>query len=121
MSELEPIRYAIQYSGELNLCYIPFLKDGGLFIPTTNQYALGDEVVVHLEIPAKQENLNISGEVVWITPKNALHHVLPGIGIKFTGVNAKTNRAAIEKLIDPTMEVGGYTYGIMEEASKKNK
>jgi type IV pilus assembly protein PilZ len=112
------ISYVINDPIELNLSYMPFVTDGGLFIPTTSSYSLGDRVVVDVLLPGKKENLRITGKVIWITPKNALHHVLPGIGIQFIGNNAKNIRSQIEGDLDRSMEVGGYTYGMIEENKK---
>lgn len=121
MAEKEVISYVMRDSLECNLSYMPFITDGGLFIPTMNQYALGDMVTVDLQLPGKAEPIRIEGKVVWITPRNALHHVLPGIGIQFTGANPQAIRAQIEAQIDTKNEVGGYTYGITEEMKKENK
>lgn len=118
MADTEVISYVIRDPLECNLSYMPFIKDGGLFIPTMKTYALGERVLVDLMLPGKTENLRIEGKVVWITPKNALHHVLTGIGIQFLGVNAQTVKSQIEAQIDTKTEVGGYTYGITEETKK---
>jgi len=115
----EMINYVIKDPVELNLSYMPFIKDGGLFIPSFQSYSLGDSVVVDLQLPGKKDSLRIEGTVVWITPNNALHHVLSGIGIRFTGANASTVRSQVEAQLDNSMEVGGYTYGMTEEARKK--
>lgn len=119
MSDEDVIKYVIRDPLECNLSYMPFIADGGLFIPTMNTYSLGDNVVVELTLPGKTESLRIEGKIVWITPKNALHHVLPGIGIQFTGANMKAIRAQIESHLDTKIEVGGYTYGITEEVRKE--
>jgi type IV pilus assembly protein PilZ len=118
MSDIEVISYAFKDPLECNLSYMPFINEGGLFIPTLNTYALGQKVLVDLMLPGKNESLRIEGKVVWITPRNALHHVLPGIGIQFTGANTKSVRSQIEAQLDPKIEVGGYTYGITGEVNK---
>ena len=118
MSDTDVISYVIKDSIECNLSYMPFINEGGFFIPTMNTYTLGDRVVVDLMLPGKLESLRIEGKVVWITPRNALHHVLPGIGIQFTGANTKAVRAQIEAHLDTKVEVGGYTYGMTEEMKK---
>lgn len=118
MAESEVISYVIRDPLECNLSYMPFINDGGLFIPTMDSYALGDRVVVDLLLPGKTESIRIEGKVIWITPKNALHHVLPGIGIQFMGSNTKQVRAQIEAQLDTKTEVGGYTYGIIEDMKK---
>jgi type IV pilus assembly protein PilZ len=118
MPENEVITYVIKDPLECNLSYMPFINEGGLFIPTMNNYSLGDRVVVDLLLPGKNDNLRIEGKVVWITPKNSLHHVLSGIGIQFMGANTKSVRSQIEAQLDTKTEVGGYTYGITEEMKR---
>ncbi len=119
--ENEVINYVMRDALECNLSYMPFINDGGLFVPTINTYSLGDRVVVDLQLPGKQNSVRIEGKVIWITPRNALHHVLPGIGIQFTGANTKEIRSLIESHIDTKNEIGGYTYGITEEMKKDAK
>jgi len=119
MSESEILNYVINDPVELNLSFMPFISDGGLFVPTPQSFSLGDRVVVDLQLPGKKDSLRITGKVVWITPKNALHHVLPGIGIQFMGTDAGTIRSQIEANLDTSMEIGGYTYGMIEEKNKK--
>lgn len=103
---------------ELNLSYMPFIEGGGLFVPTSEYFALGAEVLIHLQLPGKKDSVKIQGRVVWITPANALHHVLPGVGVQFVGQEAPTTKTLIESHLDPKMEVGGYTYGITESGTK---
>ena len=43
---------SIKEVGVLYSAYMPFLENGGLFIPTRKQYELGDEVFVLLNQPA---------------------------------------------------------------------
>ena len=114
------LTYDINDPLELNLSYMPFIAEGGLFIPTSRPFALGDKIILELKLPGKQTAVKIDGRVVWITPPNALHHVLPGIGIQFVGNNAATNRSMIEAQLDKSTEIGGYTYGILEENKNKS-
>lgn len=119
MDETEILSYVIRDPIEINLSYMPFIHGGGLFIPTPKAFSLGNRVIVDLQLPGKKESIRITGKVVWITPHNALHHVLPGIGIQFIEKDAATIRSQIEASLDTTMEVGGYTYGITEASKKK--
>lgn len=108
------LSYVISDPLELNLSYITFVNDGGLFIPTKEAYVLGDLIEVDIKLPNKQETIKVEGKIVWITPPNALYHSLPGIGLQFIGENAKSVRAAIETNLNPSMSLGGYTCGITE-------
>ena len=115
------LTYIIKETLEINLSYMPFVRDGGLFVPTQQSYPLGTLVTVDLQLPGKKDVMKIEGKVVWITPKNALHHVLAGVGVQFVGANNKTVRADIEAMLDKTMEVGGYAYGITEGLNRGKK
>jgi type IV pilus assembly protein PilZ len=115
MTESPILNYTINDPVELNLSYIPFINNGGLFVPTFQTFTMGDFVTVDLFLPGKKDAIRIEGKIVWITPQNALHHVLPGIGIQFIGPNAQAIRTQIEGHLDNSMEIGGYTYGMTEE------
>lgn len=114
------ITYTINDPVELNLSYMPFIINGGLFVPSFESFVLGENVIVDLIIPARKEPLRIDGKVVWITPSNALHHVLSGIGVQFVGANAANNKSVIETHLDTALDIGGYTYGINWGTTKQS-
>lgn len=118
MTEVAIVKYVIQDNVELNLSYMPFIKNGGLFVPSFDRYSLGDHVMIELQLPGKKDVIKIDGKVVWITPQNSFHYVLPGIGVQFIGVNAQTTRTLIENGLERNMQIGGYTYGITDDKKK---
>jgi type IV pilus assembly protein PilZ len=65
--------------------YMPYVQDGGLFIPTTKRYELGEEVFLLLGLMDEAEKIPVAGRVVWITPKGAQGNKAPGIGVQFFG------------------------------------
>ena len=67
----------------LYAAFMPFIKEGGLFIPTNKKYKLGAEVFILLSLMDEPEKLPIAGKVVWITPKGAQGSRAAGIGIQF--------------------------------------
>jgi len=67
----------------LYAAFMPFVKNGGLFIPTNKKYKLGAEVFILLSLMEEPEKLPIAGKVVWITPKGAQGYRAAGIGIQF--------------------------------------
>ena len=67
----------------LQQSYMPFVQNGGLFIPTKKTYTLGNEVFVLLTLLDEREKLPFAGRVVWITPKGAQGNRLAGIGVQF--------------------------------------
>ncbi|MDT8450415.1 MAG: PilZ domain-containing protein [Wenzhouxiangellaceae bacterium] len=68
---------------ELYRCYMPFLVNGGLFIPTRKRFRLGDEVLVLLTLMG-EERMAIPGRVAWLTPHaNTRSSANSGVGIQF--------------------------------------
>lgn len=67
----------------LYAAYMPFVKNGGLFIPTQKPYKLGDEVFVLLSLMEEGDKIPVAGKVVWITPRGAGGNRAAGIGIQF--------------------------------------
>jgi type IV pilus assembly protein PilZ len=65
----------------LYAAYMPFLRNGGLFIPTNKRFTLGEEVFVLLALMDEAEKIPITGTVVWVTPKGAQGNRQAGIGV----------------------------------------
>lgn len=63
---------------------MPFLRNGGLFIPTNKRFTLGEEVFVLLALMDEAEKIPITGTVVWVTPKGAQGNRQVGIGVQFS-------------------------------------
>lgn len=85
--------------------YMPYVKNGGLFIPTKKSYSLGNEVFVLLSLMDESEKIPFAGKVVWITPKGAQGNRLAGIGVQFNDdPNGKTVRNKIEGYLAGTLK-----------------
>jgi type IV pilus assembly protein PilZ len=77
--------------------YMPFVKGGGIFVPTTKRYALGDDVFLLLSLIDDKDRLPVAGRVVWITPSGAQGGRPAGIGVQFNeGADGETVRTKIE-------------------------
>ena len=74
---------AIKDKGSLYNAYMPFVKGGGLFVPTPKRYSLGDEVFILLTLMEDKERLPVAGRVIWITPPGAQGNRTAGIGVQF--------------------------------------
>ncbi len=68
---------------DLYQSYMPFLKQGGLFIRTTEVFELGTEIEMEIALPDALENSKVIGKVSWLTPIGAQNGTPPGIGIGF--------------------------------------
>ncbi|PCJ30584.1 MAG: pilus assembly protein PilZ [Gammaproteobacteria bacterium] len=64
--------------------YMPFLQNGGIFIPTNKIYTLGDEVFILLTLMKEAERIPVAGHIVWITPKGAQGNQAAGVGVHFS-------------------------------------
>jgi len=67
--------------------FMPFLQNGGLFIPTDKEYSIGEEVFVLLTLLDEAEKIPVAGSIAWITPKGAQANQAAGIGIHFSDMN----------------------------------
>ena len=74
----------IREKAALYAAYMPFLKGGGIFIPTSRQYALGEEVFMLLSLMDDPNRLAVQGKVVWLTPEGVQGNRTQGIGVQFT-------------------------------------
>ena len=86
----------IRDKSALYAAYMPFIKNGGLFIPTNKSYNLGDEVFMLLTLMDEQEKMPIAGQVVWITPKGSQGNRTAGIGVQFSALDKGQTRNKIE-------------------------
>lgn len=76
----------------LYAAYMPFIKNGGLFIPTAKNYHLSDEVFLLLNLMDESEKIPVAGKVIWITPKGAQGNKATGVGVQFTEDNVARNK-----------------------------
>jgi type IV pilus assembly protein PilZ len=67
----------------LYAAYMPFIKNGGLFIPTNKSYKLGDEVFMLLDLMDDPEKIPVAGKVTWVTPRGAQGNRAAGLGVQF--------------------------------------
>ncbi len=87
----------IQNKVVLHSHYMPFIKDGGIFIQTEREFEFEQRVVMLLRFLDKGKKLPISGRVVWISPKSGRgSSVSPGVGLQFAGDKRKEIQKAIE-------------------------
>jgi type IV pilus assembly protein PilZ len=96
---------AIKDKAQLYSAYMPFVKGGAIFIPTTKRYSLGDEVFLLLSLLEDKDRLPVAGKVVWITPPGAQGNRAAGIGVQFSdSVEAETVKGKIETLLAGTLD-----------------
>lgn len=91
---------SIKDQAALYRAYMAFAKGGGLFVPTTKRYDLGDEVFLLITLPESSERLPVAGKVVWITPPGAQANRTAGIGVQFNDTaDGEAARTKIESIL----------------------
>ena len=93
----------------LYAAYMPFLQNGGLFVPTSKEYSIGDDIFMLLTLMEEPEKIPIAGRVVWITPAGAQGNRQAGIGVQFSEQDAAAN-AKIESHLGGALNSERHTH-----------
>jgi type IV pilus assembly protein PilZ len=94
------IQLAIKEKAALYAAYIPLFADGGVFIPTTRDYKLGDDVYVLLTLPDDPQRYPVAGKVAWVTPPRAAANRTQGVGVRFPADDkSKLLKVKIEEIL----------------------
>lgn len=91
---------AIKEKAALYSAYMPFLKNGGIFVPTNKTYRLGEEIYLILTLLDDPNKYPIAGKVAWITPAGAGNNKSQGIGVHFPDDESGTRiKLRVEELL----------------------
>jgi len=104
------ISIAIKDKQALYMSYMPFIENGGLFVPTTKDYALGDEMFLLVKIMDETEPVHISGKIAWISPPGALGNRPRGVGVQFGGEDARATKDLIESKLGASVSLTRSTH-----------
>ncbi|MCV2364391.1 pilus assembly protein PilZ [Paucibacter sp. DJ1R-11] len=77
------IQLVFREKGALYAAYMPQFLDGGLFVPTTREYRLGEDVYLLLALPDDNQRYPVAGKIAWLTPVNASGGRTQGVGVRF--------------------------------------
>ena len=101
---------SIKDKASLYAAYMPYVTNGGLFIPTTKRYGLGDEVFMLLTLMEDNERLPVAGKIIWITPQGAQGNRSAGIGVQFSYQDKGATRNKIETHLAGAMKSDRITH-----------
>lgn len=91
---------AIKEKSALYAAYMPFLINGGIFVPTSKGYKLGDDIYLILTLMDDPNKYPVAGKVAWVTPAGANNNRAQGIGVHFpTDDSGIRIRQRIEELL----------------------
>lgn len=93
----------IKDKASLYAAYMPFVKGGGIFVPTPKTYDIGDEVFVLLTLMDEPEKIAVTGKVVWLTPEGSQGNRSAGVGVQFAN-NDGIAQSKIETYLAGTLQ-----------------
>src|SRR6187431_2310099 len=77
------IQLVFRERGALYAAYMPMFSEGGIFVPTSREYKLGEDIYLLLSLPDDPQRYPVAGKVAWITPANASGGRTQGVGVRF--------------------------------------
>lgn len=88
---------AIRDKADLHSHYMPFICNGGIFIPTDDELQLGDSVGMLIRFVDRGKKLMLTGKVVWMSSRNNNDSAgANGVGLQFSGKTKHQVKKAIE-------------------------
>lgn len=107
------IQLNIKEKAALLASYIPMFKEGGIFVPTANNYKMGDSIFVMLSLPDDPHKYAIAGTVAWITPAGAVGGRLQGVGVRFPADDKSAElRSKIENRLGAALNADKPTHAL---------
>lgn len=98
------IQLVFRDNATLYAAYMPSLVNGGLFVPTTRNYRLGEEVLLLVALPDDPTRYPVVGTVAWITPAKAAGGRPQGVGVHLPGdEKTQTLRLRIEEILGTSL------------------
>lgn len=99
------IQLVFREKGALYAAYIAAFSDGGLFVPTTRDYRLGEDIYLLLSLPDDPQRYPVAGKVAWITPANASGGRTQGVGVRFpSDEKSRGLKIKIEELLGTAVQ-----------------
>jgi type IV pilus assembly protein PilZ len=98
------IQLVFREKGAMYAAYMPLFAEGGLFVPTTREYKLGDDIYLLLSLPEDPQRYPVAGKVGWITPANASGGRTQGVGVRFpTDEKSRALKQKIEEILGTSL------------------
>ena len=78
----------IRSKAALYAAWIPILKGGGIFIPSTRAHTLGEEILILLTLLDDPNKIPLQGNVAWINPAHTTGNRPQGLGVQLVDSEA---------------------------------
>ncbi|HLD84371.1 MAG TPA: PilZ domain-containing protein [Coxiellaceae bacterium] len=82
----------------LKNAYMPYVRDGAIFVATKDVFHLEDYVTLTLTLPDNHQAFTFTGEVIWITPSSAQTQPA-GIGVQCAGAEGESFQKTVQTLL----------------------
>lgn len=103
-TEAKQLMLTIADKTALHSHYMPFIKDGALFVPCNEDMPMHQKVTIHLRLEAEKKKVLVPGYVVWLSPKNGSRGSgVCGVGVRFTGEQRDKVKRYLETIIGVLM------------------
>lgn len=90
----------IRSKAALYAAWIPLLRGGGIFVPSTRDHRLGEDVLVLLSLLDDSARIPIQGHVAWVNPAHAASNRPQGFGVQLSDTETcRELRKRIEGLL----------------------
>jgi type IV pilus assembly protein PilZ len=101
----------IREKAALYAAYMPFLANGGIFVPTNKSYKIGDDIYLVVTLLDDPTKYPIAGKIVWITPASANSGKAQGVGVHFAAdESGQRLRLRIEELLGAALRSARATH-----------
>ena len=103
----------IRSKSALYAAWMPLLKGGGIFLPSSKAHALGEEVLVLLSLLDDPNKIPLQGHIAWINPAHSAGNRPQGIGIQLNdGEVARELKKKVEGLLAGALQSSRPTHTI---------
>lgn len=104
------VHHNIPDKATLYASYMPFIRNGGLFLPGQVKLTMGQEVFLVLSMMNDPERVRVAAKVVWVTPAGAQASRPAGVGVQFLEADKGQTKARIENYLAGTQNSDNPTY-----------
>ena len=103
----------IRSKSALYAAWIPLLKGGGIFLPSSRDHRLGEEALVLLSLLDDPIRFSLQGTVAWVNPAHSAGNRPQGIGIQLVDTEqSRELRKKVEGLLAGALQSSRPTHTI---------
>lgn len=103
----------IRSKSALYAAWMPLLKGGGIFLPSSKAHALGEEVLILLSLLDDPNKIPLQGHIAWINPAHSAGNRPQGIGVQLNDSEvARELKKKVEGLLAGALQSSRPTHTI---------